>query len=85
MYAILVAKSSIIKEFLFLSSLLIDLQGKNLASTPGDTKNFVKSPIFCIILDHPGKNLLGKIILSQLTNKGQVYEFLYLTSSGGKV
>jgi hypothetical protein len=30
---------------------------------------------------------LGEVyhILSQLPNKGQAYEFLYLTSSGGKV
>ena len=27
----------------------------------------------------------GTYILSQLPNKGQAYEFLYLTSSGGKV
>ena len=53
----------VVVHFLFLLSLLIDLQEKNFASTPGDTKNFVKSPIFCVILDHPGKNLLGKIIL----------------------
>ena len=31
------------------------------------------------------KHLGGTYILSQLTNKGQGYEFLYLTSSGGKV
>ena len=33
----------------------------------------------------PNNMQTGKYILSQLTNKEQEYEFLYLTSSGGKV
>ena len=61
-------------ESIFLSNLLIDLQGKNFASTTGGTKTFVKSPIFCVILDHPGKNLTLKIILPRV-----VYYFTITT------